>query len=101
MIGNRINNYKDFSPKNSNFRLSKVIYRNTQLNKLRHSLYSEILDIANQIYQYSSPDMEYYYILYPMIFMNDAEEKYIEEISTNKDLSKDMKKLLLSKLGDE
>lgn len=36
-----------------------------------------------------------------MIFMNDAEEKYVEEISTNKDLSKDMKKLLLSKLGDE
>ena len=102
MIGNRINNYKDFSPKkNSNFKLSKVIYRNTQLNKLRHSLYSEILDIANQIYQYSSPDMEYYYILYPMIFMNDAEEKYVEEISTNNDLSKDMKKLLLSKLGDE
>ena len=41
------------------------------------------------------------YILYPMIFMNDAEEKYVEEISTNNDLSKDMKKLLLSKLGDE
>ena len=45
--------------------------------------------------------MEYYFILYPMIFMNDVEEKYIEVISTNSDISKDVKKLLLSKLGDE
>lgn len=33
--------------------------------------------------------------------MNDAEEKYIEVISTNNNISKDMKNLLLSKLGDE
>lgn len=36
-----------------------------------------------------------------MIFMNDVEEKYIDAISTNSAISKDMKKLLLSKLGDK
>lgn len=101
MKGNRIDGYEEFTPRNSNFRLSKVIYKDTQLSKLRRSLYSEILDKANQISQHQSPDMEYFFILYPMIFMNDAEEKYIEVISTHNNISKDMKNLLLSKLGDE
>lgn len=101
MKGNRIDGYEEFTPKNSTFRLSKVIYKDTQLSKLRRSLYSEILDKANQISQHPSPDMEYFLILYPMIFMNDAEEKYIEVISTNNSISKDMKNLLLNRLGDE
>lgn len=101
MKGNRIDGYEEFTPKNSTFRLSRVIYKDTQLSKFRRSLYSEILDKANQISQHPSPDMEYFFILYPMIFMNDAEEKYIEVISTNNNISKDMKNLLLSKLGDE
>lgn len=101
MKGNRIDGYEEFTPRNSTFRLSKVIYKDTQLSKLRRSLYSEILDKANQISQHPSPDMEYFFILYPMIFMDDAEEKYIEVISTNNNISKDMKNLLLSKLGDE
>lgn len=101
MKGNRIDGYEEFTPKNSTFRLSKVIYKDTQLTKLRRSLYSEILDKANQISQHPSPDMEYFFILYPMIFMNDAEEKYIEVISTNNSISKDMKNLLLNRLGDE
>ena len=82
-------------------RLTVLFLANNQLSKLRRSLYSEILDKANQISQHPSPDMEYFFILYPMIFMNDAEEKYIEVISTNNNISKDMKNLLLSKLGDE
>lgn len=101
MKGNRIDGYEEFTPKNSTFRLSRVIYKDIQLSKFRRSLYSEILDKANQISQHPSPDMEYFFILYPMIFMNDAEEKYIEVISTNNNISKDMKNLLLSKLGDE
>ena len=108
MKGNRIDGYEEFTPRNSTFRLSKVIYKDTQLSKLRRSLYSEILDKANQISQHPSPDMEYFFILYPMIFTNDAETNSIIHfergnglISTNNNISKDMKNLLLSKLGDE
>ena len=45
-----------------NIETIKFIYKDTQLSKLRRSLYSEILDKANQISQHPSPDMEYFFI---------------------------------------
>ena len=101
MKGKKNNNYSEFSPTESKFRLSKQTYKDTKISKLRYSIYSELLDLANQIVESKSSDLEYYFILYPMIFMNDVEEKYIDAISTNSAVSKDMKKLLLSRLGDK
>lgn len=101
MKGKKNNKYSEFSPTESKFRLSKQTYKDTKISKLRYSIYSELLDLANQIAESQSSELEYYFILYPMIFMNDVEEKYIDAISTNSAISKDMKKLLLSKLGDK